>query len=329
MDLEAARKRWLIDKTPHEHFGVLIRTKLEPAIREKGIWCQTDSRAKETHSLIKKLLRGKHTYDTLPDKTGARCIVRFRIEFDAIVHIAEGLFECSTPDRKQDQLGYDRVGYDSIHVEVRLRPEDKDARNYPPASYWAELQIRTLAQHLWSEMAHDSVYKSDETLAELPADIRRRAYLMAGLIEVADREFDRLSKEHPLNPNVLLYKTLERHYFKLTAKRPDPALSLQVIDLLSPLYGLQPNEIVERIDAFFASHESVLHTVYAAVEESATSALLYQPKSLCSMSGSKPINLLRAPRGTQDFPKMSSSGLLIPSACPLTERPNCNTPLAF
>jgi ppGpp synthetase/RelA/SpoT-type nucleotidyltranferase len=278
MDLEAARKRWLIDQTSHEHFGVLIQTKLEAAIRNRGIWCQADSRAKETHSLIKKLLKGKHTYDTLPDKTGARCIVRFRTELDAVVHVAEELFECSTPDRKQDQLGHDRVGYESIHVEVRLRPEDKDIGNYPPTRYWAELQIRTLGQHLWSEMAHDSVYKNDETLAELPADIRRRAYLMAGLIEVADREFDRLNKERPLNPNVLLYKALERHYFRLTAKRPDPALSFEVIDLLSPLYGLPTNEITERIGTFFASHEGILRSVYAEADESAVSAMLYQPE---------------------------------------------------
>ncbi len=280
MDLEAARKRWLIDQTPFEHFGVLIRTKLEVPIRNKGIWCQTDSRAKETHSLIKKLLRGNHTYDTLPDKAGARCIVRFRTELDAVVHVAEALFQCSTPDRKQNQLAHDRVGYDSIHVQVRLRPEDQDIADYPPTKYWAELQIRTLAQHLWSEMSHDSVYKNDETLADLPADIRRRAYLMAGQIEVADREFDRLSKEHPPNPNVLLYKALERHYFRLTAKRPDPALSLEVIDLLSPLYGLPTNEITDRIETFFASHEGILHSVYAEADESAVSAMLYQPEIL-------------------------------------------------
>ena len=51
---------------------------------------------------------------------------------------------------------------------------------------------------------------------------------MSGLIEVADREFDRLNRETALEPGVELYKELERHYYKLTAKRPDPELSLEV-----------------------------------------------------------------------------------------------------
>jgi len=279
-DTETARKRWLAEQTLYNQFGKIVQARLAEAVRGKGIWCQTESRPKETHSLIKKLLRGKHTYDSLPDKAGARCVVRFRAELDIVVSVAEQLFTCSTPDRKQDLLAHDRVGYDSIHVEVRLKESDPKATQYPPETYWAELQIRTLGQHLWSEMSHDSVYKNEETLAELPADIRRRAHLMAGQIEVADREFDRLNKERPLNPNILLYKALERHYYKLTTKRPDPALSLEIIDLLSPLYRIQANEIADLLDAFFASHETTLQSVYSGAEETPTSALLYQPEIL-------------------------------------------------
>src|ERR1700688_1296455 len=72
---------------------------------------------------------------------------------------------------------------------------DPGALDYPPNTFWAELEVRTLAQHVWCEMSHDSVYKNDEMVAALPDDIKRRVNLMAGQIEVADREFDRLDSE--------------------------------------------------------------------------------------------------------------------------------------
>src|SRR5260221_14193501 len=73
---------------------------------------------------------------------------------------------------------------------------------------------------------------------------------------------------------------MERHYFKLTTKRPDPELSLQVIDLMLPLYGADVPQITELLDSFFASHEGTLHVVYEQIEDWKASALLYQPEVL-------------------------------------------------
>lgn len=179
------------------------------------------------------------------------------------------LFRCRRPtcEAARAEANYkwsaqkDRLGYASIHMEVGLKQDDPDAAEQSVANCWAELQIRTLGQNLWSEMTHDSFYKNDETLAGLPPGSRRQVNLMAGLIEVADREFDRLNKEMPLNPPAELYKALERHYYKLTAQRPDVQLSLDVIALLVPLYGgLGLHEIKDLIENFFTDHESVLHS---------------------------------------------------------------------
>jgi len=280
MDVEEARKRWLQDWPRFEAFGRLIAQRLSAAVQARGVWCDTSSRPKEPHSLVKKLLKGKHTYETLPDKVGARCIVRHLSDLDSVISAVRGVFECLEIDSKLEKLAEDRVGYSSIHIEVRLRAQDPEALNYPPNQYWAELQVRTLGQHLWSEMSHDSFYKSDETLAALPSDVRRRVNLMSGLIEVADREFDRLNRETALEPGVELYKELERHYFRLSAKRPDPELSLEVIRLLMPLYRANVQQIVQQIRDFFASHEDVLHSVYENAEEWKASAFLYQPEVL-------------------------------------------------
>jgi hypothetical protein len=50
----------------------------------------------------------------------------------------------------------------------------------------AEVQVRTILQHAWAEIEHDIQYKS--TIA-IPEEIRRRFMALAGMLEVADREF--------------------------------------------------------------------------------------------------------------------------------------------
>ncbi len=279
-DIEQARKKWLAERPNYEDFGKLLEQRLRNAVQAKGVWCETESRAKEPHSLIKKLLKGEHSYESLPDKVGVRCIVRFLSEVEMVVLAAQELFACSQADRKIEELGADRVGYLSVHVEVRLRPSDPQVENYPPNQFWAELQLRTLAQHLWAEMTHDSVYKSDEALARLPPDIRRRVSLMAGVIEVADREFERLNQELTLTPEVQLYKLLERHYYKFATKRPDVELSLEVIALLAPLYGSDVPTIKSILEKFVNDREALLHAVYAEATEAGVTAFLYQPEVL-------------------------------------------------
>src|SRR6266478_1326369 len=184
----------MTERPTYNDLGQLIVETLKRFVQAEGIWCDVTSRTKEPHSLVKKLLKGRHTYETLPDKLGVRCIVRYFSEVERVIAISKGAFTCSDPERKQIDLGVDRVGYSSTHIDIRLKSGNPEEVNYPPALYGAELQIRTLGQHLWAEMSHDAVYKNDETLAILPVGLKRRVNLMSGLIEVADSEFDRINE---------------------------------------------------------------------------------------------------------------------------------------
>lgn len=56
----------------------------------------------------------------------------------------------------------------------------------------AEIQVRTILQHAWAEIEHDIQYKAVSTL---PAEIRRRFMTLAGMLEIADREFQGLHDE--------------------------------------------------------------------------------------------------------------------------------------
>jgi hypothetical protein len=86
-------------------------------------------------------------------------------------------------------------------------------------------------------MSHDSIYKNDELIATLSPEIRRRVNLMAGQIEVAGHEFNRLNSEIPQERAADMLRLLESYYYKLSSRKPDVELSMKILRLIIPLYG--------------------------------------------------------------------------------------------
>jgi len=281
-NLEDARKRWLKERKKWERFGLEAANKLKTALRQRGIWAEVSARAKEMDSLIKKLInKPDKTYESLGDKVGVRVVVRYVSEIEGVMTLVSDLFACSGRENKLSNLGPDKVGYLSTHIDIRLKNGDPLAAKFTPSVYRAELQVRTMAQHLWADMAHDTFYKNDETLNPLPPPLQRRVNVLAGVVEVADNEFDRLNRETPGKPEVVMLKALERYYLTLTSKRYNVELSLQVIRLLLPLYQSKPKQIAVHFKEFFAERADVLSTVYSDAEsDEGRSAFLYQPESL-------------------------------------------------
>lgn len=282
-DVEAARKQWTQERPQHEEFGNIIKARLQAALKAGGFWYEVSARAKEVDSLVKKLIKKpNHSFETLPDKVGARVIVRFRSDIQPCLDLIREALVCSAVDPKDP--GEDRVGYQSIHLDgVRLLTNDPAIVRFPHDKFWVELQVRTLAQHLWSEMSHDTVYKNDETVSALPKDIKRRVNLMAGQIEVSDREFDRLNRELPLEANVQMLKAIERHYYTLSSRRPDVELSLQVLKLLVPLYHESVTAITDRMEKFVSENRAFLEELYLQFSEvtaEKTTAFISQPELL-------------------------------------------------
>lgn len=281
-DLEQARKRWIAEQPQYEKLGIELAYILKREVRSEGIWAEVTSRAKEMDSLIRKLIRKpEHTYDSLGDKVGVRVAVRYKDEVDPVLRIAERVFDLLNVENTADRLRPDTVGYLSVHAAIRFRADDSRAAQFPPGRFNAELQVRTLSQHLWAEMAHDTVYKNDETLQPLPNFLKRRIYILAGVVELADEEFNRIEQEIPLVPQLKILKALERHHYKLTTRRGDPELSLDLIRLLIPLYKSETGQIIARLDEFYSAHADVLRHVYELAEGIPDrSAFLFQPEAL-------------------------------------------------
>ena len=71
-------------RMPHAVIGSSTRVAHNAA--QVGVWFHVDARAKTIDSLVKKLLtKQHHTFETLPDKVGARVIIRYRADVDKVV----------------------------------------------------------------------------------------------------------------------------------------------------------------------------------------------------------------------------------------------------
>jgi ppGpp synthetase/RelA/SpoT-type nucleotidyltranferase len=104
-------------------------------------------------------------------------------EFDII----EQVDHTATAQREE------RLGYLSVHYLVRLGNNRKRLAEYRRFDgLVAEVQVRTVMQHAWAEIEHDIRYKSKSAI---PLAISRRFMTLAGLLEIADREFQAIQEE--------------------------------------------------------------------------------------------------------------------------------------
>ena len=181
----------------------LFAAKMEGLIRDLlsaiGVHVHSVSRrVKERESLGRKLLRGNGKYTRLGDVTdiaGIRIVAYFAADVDRIAECIEREFAVdrrNSPDRRAAS-DPDRFGYGSLHQVVGLslaRLKLAEYRAYTGLKI--EVQTRSILQHAWAEIEHDLGYKTSNAV---PQVIRRRFSRLAGLLELADEEFQSIRNE--------------------------------------------------------------------------------------------------------------------------------------
>jgi putative GTP pyrophosphokinase len=130
----------------------------------------------------------------ITDLAGVRVIVFFPRTLDVVDSIIKTQFDIIEKlDKTLILLKEEKFGYGSIHYLVRLKENRINLLEYNRFNNLvAEIQIRTILQHAWAEIEHDIQYKAVETI---PSTIRRRFMSLAGLLEIADREFQAIEDE--------------------------------------------------------------------------------------------------------------------------------------
>jgi putative GTP pyrophosphokinase len=124
----------------------------------------------------------------ITDLAGVRVITHFPGTLTDIDQLLSDEFDIlERSDKGVELIEDDKFGYQSIHYLVRLKPERVRLAEYERYEQAvAEVQVRTILQHAWAEIEHDIQYKSSKAI---PSEIRRRFMALAGMLEIADREF--------------------------------------------------------------------------------------------------------------------------------------------
>ena len=160
-----------------EVYDTLKRTFEEAGLLVAAI----EYRVKAEDSLAGKLELKGQKYRTLADITdiiGLRVITFYIDDVDKVASAVERLFtvdwENSVDKRKIHEI--DSFGYLSLHYIC-------SKKGFP---YRFEIQMRTLLQHAWANMNHDTGYKSG---VEVPKEYLRNMSRLAGMLELADEQF--------------------------------------------------------------------------------------------------------------------------------------------
>ena len=144
-------------------------------------------RVKAEDSLAGKLELKGGKYKSLADITdiiGLRVITFYTDDVDKVASAVERLFtvdwDNSVDKRKIHEI--DSFGYLSLHYIC-------SKEGFP---YRFEIQMRTVLQHAWANMNHDTGYKSG---VEIPKMYLRNLSRLAGMLELVDEQFSLIRSE--------------------------------------------------------------------------------------------------------------------------------------
>lgn len=184
-----------------------------------------EARIKTWDSLSEKLERRAFSLKSvleLNDLVGLRIILLFRRDVATVQNLLENSLSIVSKEDTGERLSETQFGYQSLHYIAALPkgwlavPTMKDF-----AGLNAEIQVRTVAQHIWAAASHKLQYKLEQSV---PVPVRRAIHRVSALLETVDLEFERVLQE--------------RDSYKQVASSNDTEQNLNV-DLLASILNEQ------------------------------------------------------------------------------------------
>ncbi len=182
-----------------DSYGATICTIISEVLRDNGIQVHSITyRVKDFKSVSRKVNINPEKYSSLEkltDMLGVRIITYFPYDVDKVATALEKEFRIDRQNSvdKRKLLDPDKFGYLSLHHVVSLSKSRGKLVEYKKFSDFPfEIQVRSILQHAWAEIEHDLGYKAE---GSLPDEMRRSFSRLAGMLEFADEEFERIRQK--------------------------------------------------------------------------------------------------------------------------------------
>jgi ppGpp synthetase/RelA/SpoT-type nucleotidyltranferase len=189
----------------YENLAATIGTVLNQSFATEGLKVQSvQVRAKSVDSFERKASEESSSdpekpkyekpLEQITDMAGVRVIAFLPRDVEKACEIVAKEFEVlERTDKSEELIDEGKFGYQSIHFLAKLSATRRSLAEYSRFDKLVfEVQVRTILQHAWAEMEHDIQYKSSYAI---PSSIKKRFIALAGLLEIADREFQQLQDD--------------------------------------------------------------------------------------------------------------------------------------
>lgn len=201
-------RRWDDERALHAAWGKMISLKVQeqlvpliaPMHPDYFLRTAVLPRTKDSQKLVEKAFyrnkNYKSPYEDITDKVGTRFVVLLGTDV-RVVETALASMEdwdlSKDRDYEEEQMKNPlQFAYAAVHYVVRPRLDVEFDGVRIPAGTPCEVQIKTLLQHAYSELTHDTIYKPQ--IEATPAMHRNAAKAMA-LLEATNDYFEKVAED--------------------------------------------------------------------------------------------------------------------------------------
>lgn len=277
--------RWESERRIYEAWSSLVRDRIIRGLRasaeienlEYFLKIPVTPRLKATESLVDKAFyRGKNytnPYEAITDKVGMRFVVLKTSDIRHVMEVIEGSPDWEhSKDRDYEEERRERpteFTYQSVHYIVRAKKGIRAGRLRIPEGTPCEIQVRTLLQHAYSEIAHDSIYKPSR---QAPPTVHRAIARSMALIEATDESFEQAYRylNEAIEPERSALKALAEVYANATGSVPE--LERSSVLILEAFADQLKEGLVERVGALMSESPFLAERI----RERATDQHLYR-----------------------------------------------------
>ncbi|MCV3765642.1 GTP pyrophosphokinase family protein [Rhizobium sp. TRM95796] len=201
-------RRWDDERAFYAAWGKMISLKVQEQLAPMIAPVRPDyflrtavlPRTKDSQKLVEKAFyrnkNYKNPYEDITDKVGTRFVVLLGTDVRTVETALASMDDwdfCKDRDYEEEQKKNPlQFAYAALHYVVRPKHDIEFEGVWIPADTPCEVQIKTLLQHAYSELTHDTIYKPQ--IEATPAMHRNAAKAMA-LLEATNDYFEKVAED--------------------------------------------------------------------------------------------------------------------------------------